>query len=100
MGLSPLSSFGLLKDTLWTIPLGKVIGPIAFDRYYGVFRVLERHDGQPIDPLLVRDQIVRAVRNEKGFAYMKKHLEGLSKKTTITVDDDLVKAFALPSGGN
>ena len=47
MGLSPVSHFGELKDTLWNSALGKVVGPLKFDRYYGIFRVLSKNDGSP-----------------------------------------------------
>ena len=49
MGFSPVSNFGELKDTLWKADIGKVIGPLAFDKYYGIFRVLAKKDGEAID---------------------------------------------------
>lgn len=99
MGLSPISNFGEMKDTLWNSALGKVIGPFKFDRYYGVFRVLSKKDGQPININLVRHQIIIAVENEKGFPYMKKRLDKLSKETTIKVNDDLIKKYTMNLAG-
>ena len=95
MGLSPVSNFGELKDTLWKSDIGKVIGPLSFDKYYGIFRVLAKKDGEAIDINAVRPQIVKAIENEKGFPYMKERLENLSKLTTIKVDDDLVKNYTM-----
>lgn len=95
MGLSPVSNYGELKDTLWSSDVGKVIGPLAFDKYFGIFRVLDKKNGDPIDISAVRPQIVKAIENEKGFPYMKRRLEGLSKLTTIKVYDDLVKNYTM-----
>ncbi len=99
MGLSPVSEFGELKDTLWNAPLGKILGPIKFDKYYGIFRVIGKQNGRPTDINLVRSQIVNAVRNEKGFIYMKKRLDKLAKKTSIKINDDLVKNYNMNLAG-
>jgi len=93
MGLSPVSKFGELKDTLWNSPLGKVIGPLKFGKYTGFFRVIKKVEGQPIEFELLRSKILNAVRNEEGFPYMKKHLDELSKKTDINVNDKLLANF-------
>lgn len=99
MGLSPVSEFGDMKDTLWNSLLGKTIGPIKFDKYYGVFRVLDKKDSQPIDINLVRAQIIKAIKNDKGFPYMKERLDKLSKKTTIKVNEDLIKNYNMNIAG-
>lgn len=93
MGLAPVSKFGELKDTLWNAQEGKVVGPFKFDQYYGVFRVLTKENGHPLDINLVRSQIVTAIKNIKGFSYMKKHLERLSELTSVKVNDDLVRNY-------
>ncbi|HKI78056.1 MAG TPA: peptidylprolyl isomerase [Ignavibacteriaceae bacterium] len=93
LGLSPVSKFGELKDTLWDSPLGKVVGPLKFDKYTGFFKVLKKQDGKPVAFKFVKAKILNAVRNEKGFPYMKKHLEKLSKKTDIKVNDKLLANY-------
>ncbi len=95
MGLSPVSNFGEMKDTLWNSVPGIVVGPLKFDKYYGIFRVLDKKEGQPIDISVVRPEVVKAIQNEKGFPYMKKRLESLTKLTTIKVNDDLVKNYTM-----
>ncbi|MHB1687301.1 MAG: peptidylprolyl isomerase [Ignavibacteriaceae bacterium] len=99
MELSPVSNFGDMKDTLWDSPLGKILGPIKFDKYFGIFRVLSKKDSQPIDINLVKSQIIKAIKNEKGFPYMKKHLDALSKKATIKINDDLIKNYDINLAG-
>jgi foldase protein PrsA len=99
MGLASVSQYGELKDTLWNSGPEKIIGPLKFDKYYGIFRVLDKKDGQPIDISAVRPQIVKAIENEKGFPYMKKRLEALSKLTTIKVNDDLIKNYTMNLAG-
>ena len=93
MGLSPISKFGELKDTLWNSNVGKVLGPIKFDKYAGFFKVLKKTDGTPYIFSLVKEKILKAVRNEKGFPFMKKHIETLSKEIQIKVDNDLIKNY-------
>ena len=93
MGLSPVSVFGDMKDTLWDSPVGKIFGPVKFENYFGIFRVLEKKDGLPIDIGLVKSQISSNIKNGKGFPYMKKKLEALAKKTTVWFNDDLIKNY-------
>jgi parvulin-like peptidyl-prolyl isomerase len=93
MGLSPVSVFGDMKDTLWDSPVGKVFGPVKFENYFGIFRVLEKKDSLPIDIGLVKSQIIANIKNGKGFPYMKKKLEALAKKTTVWFNDDLIKNY-------
>jgi parvulin-like peptidyl-prolyl isomerase len=93
MGFSPVSVFGDMKDTLWDSPLGKVFGPIKFDNYFGIFRVLEKKDGVPVDLGLVKKQITISIQNIKGFPYMIKRLEALAKKTTVKFNSDLIKNY-------
>jgi parvulin-like peptidyl-prolyl isomerase len=99
MGLSPVSNFGEMKDTLWDSPIGKIFGPVLFDKYFGIFRVLNKKDGEPVNISLVKAQIIKALENIKGFPYMKKRLENLSKKTTIKVNDDLVRNYNINLAG-
>jgi parvulin-like peptidyl-prolyl isomerase len=95
MGFSPISVFGDLKDTLWDSPVGKIFGPIKFENYYGLFRVLEKKDGVPVDIGLVKKQITSNIQNIKGFPYMIKKLEALTKKTTVWFNADLIKNYNL-----
>ena len=99
MGLAPASKFGGMKDTLWDSPVGTVIGPLPFDKYYGFFRVVEKKEGTPIAISGVRDQIVKAIKNEKGFPYMKQRLSALTEKTTVTVHEELVKNYTMNVAG-
>ena len=64
MGFSPVSVFGDMKDTLWDSPIGKVFGPIKFDNYFGIFRVLDKKDGVPVDIGLVKKQITINIQND------------------------------------
>jgi parvulin-like peptidyl-prolyl isomerase len=93
MGLSSVSVFGSMKDTLWNSPVGKIFGPVKFENYFGIFRVLEKKDGLPVDIGLVKSKIITNIKNEKGFPYMKTKLETLAKKTTVKFNDDLIKNY-------
>ena len=99
MGFLPLSGFGDMKDTMWASPLGKVFGPVRFDKYYGMFRVLGKKDMEPIDIGSVKAEIIKNIENEKGFPYMKMRIESLYPKTSIKVNDDLVKNYVINLAG-
>jgi len=99
MGLTPISSFGEIKDTLWSMSYGSVLGPLKFDRYFGIFRVIDKQEGRPIDVSIVRDQIVKAIKNEKGFPYMKNRLARLAKRTTVKVNGDIIKNYTMNLAG-
>jgi len=99
MGLAPVSKYGELKDTLWNHPIGKILGPISFDKYFGFFRVLNKQDGKPRDISLVKSQIIKAIKNERGFPVMKKHLDALSKKVEIKINNQLLKNYNLNIAG-
>jgi parvulin-like peptidyl-prolyl isomerase len=99
MGYSPLSNFGEMKDTLWDSPLTQVFGPVKFDKYFGIFRVLGKKDLEPIDIGLVKPEIINNIAHEKGFPYMKKRIESLYLKTTIKVNNDLVKNYVINLAG-
>ncbi|MDR3668971.1 MAG: peptidylprolyl isomerase [Ignavibacteriaceae bacterium] len=93
MGFSPVSFFGDMKDTLWDSPIGNVFGPIKFDNYFGLFRVLDKKEGVPVDIGLVKKQITSNIQNIKGFPYMIKRLETLTKKTSVWFNTDLIKNY-------
>lgn len=95
MGLSPISNFGSLKDTLWNYDIGKITDPIKIEKYYGFFRVLKKQGGFPINFSIVKPQIIEAVKNEKAFSFIKKHINTLSEKVKIKVNQDLLKNFSL-----
>jgi parvulin-like peptidyl-prolyl isomerase len=99
IGLSPVSKYGELKDTLWKTPLGKIIGPMKIGKYFGFFKVIAKQDGKPEDFDFVKPKILNAVRNEKGFPYMKKHLEDLSKKIDIKISDEMIKNYKINLAG-
>lgn len=90
MGLSPITNFGSFKDTLWNSPIGKVIGPLKFNNQIAFFRVLKKEEGKPVSFELLKGKILTAVQNQRGFPYMKKHIEELSKKIRIEINNKLL----------
>ncbi len=90
MGLSPVSKFGEFKDTLWNSNVGQIVGPLKIENYFGFFRVLKKEDGKPGSFELLKGKILTAVQNQKGFPYMKKHIEELSKKIRIEINNKLL----------
>ena len=99
MGLAPVSNYGEFKDTLWNAPIGKIIGPFKIDKYFDFFKVIQKKDGKPVDFNLVKSQILYNVRNERGFPYMKRHIDSLSKKIDIKINEDILKNYSLNLAG-
>lgn len=93
IGLAPVSKFGEIKDTLWNSPVGNVIGPLKFVNYYGFFKVIKKQDGKPLSYDIVKPQVLKAVKYEQGFTYMKKHIESLLKKINVRINTELLKNY-------
>ncbi len=93
MGLSPVSKFGEFKDSLWNLPVGKIIGPLRFNENIAFLKVLQKEEGKPISFELLKGKILTAVQNQKGFPFMKKHIEELSQKIKIEINKKLLANF-------
>jgi parvulin-like peptidyl-prolyl isomerase len=65
MGFAPVSMYGSLKDKFKTANMGDLLGPIKINDYYGIFRVLGKKEARPKDFNSIRDEIVKAVKDER-----------------------------------
>jgi parvulin-like peptidyl-prolyl isomerase len=89
MGYADITKYGMLKDTLWKVPINKVIGPLRVDNYYGIFRVLGKTEGKPIDYLSIKDEVSKAAKNELQKEIVNEYITHLSEKLNIKIDKDV-----------
>lgn len=71
MGYSPISKFGSYKDLFWNSQVGQIIGPVKIEGIYGIFRLLGKEDGKPLDFDVVKSEVVKASQfeNQKEILY-------------------------------
>lgn len=60
VGFSPI-----LSDTLWKIEVGKIVGPIEWEKGYSIVRVNERHQDSLLPYADVRDQISKQLMRDR-----------------------------------
>ncbi|MBD3223243.1 MAG: hypothetical protein GF313_00825 [Caldithrix sp.] len=97
IGYSPVSKFGNLQDTLWNTAVGKTIGPIAFDRYFGVFKILGKKESRPYPLNKVREEVANTMRRTLEKQYVSQYLDSLRSEVTIKIDESLLKNIQLSS---
>lgn len=95
-GYSNLDKYGYLQDTLWSSTVGKVVGPIRFDKYYGIFRVLGKKSSQPLDFNLIKDKVVLAVKKQMSQALLQNYVNKLKKSVPIKINYDMLWAYKIP----
>ncbi|MEW6193657.1 MAG: peptidylprolyl isomerase [Bacteroidota bacterium] len=95
MGFADIDKFGFLKDTLLTVEVNKVIGPIEIEGRFGIFKLLERVDKRLKDFELVKTDAERLLKKERSAQIMKEYLEKLEKQVSIIVDEKLLNTAVL-----
>lgn len=96
LGLSDISKFGGLKDTLWKSDVGTVIGPIKIQQMFGIFKILEKKNGDVKKFEEVKKLAERLLKKEKSKPIMEEYIDKLRKKTSVTWDDKLLGSLELP----
>jgi len=90
MGFSPVSKFGMLKDTLWNSSVGEIIGPINIQDYCGIFKVLGKSDSKPFEFEKVKSEVIGAYKRVHNKELVKKYLEKLHSKISIKINKQLL----------
>lgn len=93
MGLTPISKFGLLKEKLWNIPIGELIGPVKIENYYGLFKVLNKKPSEPLAFNLIKDQVHQSLRFEKQKTIVQDYLVKLQKDVHIEINEQRLITF-------
>ena len=86
IGLSPIYEFGSLKDTLWKSPLGKIVGPIKIQDYYGIFKVIEKQEAHPIPFETIRPQVLARMKADLKTKIVNDYLSLKKQKLKIEIN--------------
>jgi parvulin-like peptidyl-prolyl isomerase len=86
IGLSPIYEFGNLKDTLWKSPLGKIVGPIKIQDYYGIFKVIEKQEAHPIPFETIRPQVLARMKADLKTKIVNDYLSLKKQKLKIEIN--------------
>ncbi len=84
---SDLSQFGILKEYLIKGELNKVYGPVRYDNYYVIFKILDKKEGYIRDFNEVYNLAHRLLKKEKSKIIMQTYIEKLSSKVKVTLDE-------------
>lgn len=95
IGYAPLSRFGNLQDTLWNTPVGQIVGPLRFDRYYGVFKILGKREGEPYPFEEIREYVDQTMRRTKERQYVQDYVDSLRTTVHIAINDSLIRQVRL-----
>lgn len=95
IGLSKISKFGGLKDTLRKSNVGEVIGPIKIQQMFAILKVLEKKNGTVKNYDEVKALAERLLKKEKSKPIMEEYIDKLRTKTTIYWDDKLLGSLVL-----
>ena len=95
MGFAEVSKYGLLKDTLWKSEIGKLIGPLQIENYYGIFKILGKKSGEIKKYEQVKNNVVRLLNKEKSKSIMQEYIDKLNSKVQIKVNEDLLGSIVI-----
>ena len=95
MGFAEVSKYGMLKDTLWKSEIGKLIGPIQIEGYYGIFKILGKRTGEIKKYEQVKNDVVRLLNKEKSKSVMQEYIDKLKSKVQIKVNEDLLGSIVI-----
>lgn len=93
MGFTSLSQFGFLKDTFDKAKIGKIIAPIKFEGYWGIFKVLAKKESELRS---FKDARYEAEIYAKYYAQKElyeDYVNNLKTKIAIKIDYDLLSSY-------
>lgn len=90
-----LSQYGILQDQIARSKIGEIIGPIKINSYYGIFKVLDRKEGELKDFEKVYDVANRLLKKEKSKFIVQTYIDNLKKKVNLSYDDLLLSRVTL-----
>ncbi len=90
MGYAPLSKFGMLKDRFLNEPVGSLIGPVQVENFYGIFKVIGKINGQPIEFSLVKSKAEKILKENKGKEIFQAYIDKLKNKVKVEINKNLL----------
>lgn len=90
MGYAPISKFGSYKDLFWNSQVGEIIGPVKIEGIYGIFRLLGKEDGKPLDFDAVKSEVVKASQFENKEEILYDYVQKIRGKINVRVDEGML----------
>lgn len=100
IGLSDVSKFAGLKDTLWKSNIGEVLGPIKIQQMYAILKILEKKNGTVKNFEEVKTIAERLLKKEKSKPIMEEYINKLRMRTSVTWNDKLLGSLVLDKNEN
>jgi parvulin-like peptidyl-prolyl isomerase len=95
MGYAPVTKFGSYKDLFWNAKVGEIIGPVEIQSVYGIFRLLGKVDGKPIDFNNIKSEVIKACQFENETDILRDYLNKLRSKVEVNINNDLLDSDAI-----
>ena len=95
MGFAPVTKFGSYKDLFWNAKVGEIIGPVEIQSVYGIFRLLGKVDGKPIDFNNIKSEVIKACQFENETDILRDYLNKLRSKVEVNINNDLLNFDAI-----
>lgn len=86
LGLSPVKNFGRLKNIFASSKVNEIIGPIEIDNIYGIFKIIEKLDSEPVEFDEVKDIAYMAVKFKLKNDLVNEYVEELKSKNDVFVN--------------
>ena len=90
MGYAPASKFGSYRDLFWNANVGEIIGPVKIEGIYGVFRLLGKEDGKPIDFNKIKSEVIKASQYENETEILRDYLNKIRNRVSININEKLL----------
>ena len=90
LGFGSRSTYGILADTFFTTNIGAVIGPAKVDPYFGIYKILEKRDGNAKPFHEVRNEVLQQVLATKINEGLKSAVSALRSRVTVETDKEIL----------
>lgn len=95
IGLSDLSKYGALKDTLWNSEVGKIVGPIKIENYYVILKIIEKRQSEVKQFESVMYDAMKLLKKEKSRQIVSDYLDKIKTRIKVNINEQLLKLTAV-----
>jgi parvulin-like peptidyl-prolyl isomerase len=90
LGFGTEARFGSMGKKFFAAKVGEIIGPEKVDPYFGIFKVLERHEGRTMTFDEARGQVIQELTQMRQMDARKNALEQLRQGITLSINNELL----------
>jgi parvulin-like peptidyl-prolyl isomerase len=95
LGYLPKSGYGTLADTFFASQVGKLLGPLFVDPYFGVFRILGKIPARAMTFAESRSRVAQELESDKKRDAFKSAVDQLQQGADVSVNTDLLAKIDL-----